>query len=108
MRLTELKEKVRNTRIPKAIFHELWVGEVDTIDANSPSAKQMLGDEMGRGVPAGNVFKVPLSKESKEYLLFKALPNQIDIARDNMNKRLVNSLRKFQARLHAKLVGVEK
>lgn len=107
MRLIELKEKVRNARIPSRIFHELMAIEVDTVDANSPEEKHMLADEMQRAVPTGNVFKVPLSNESKHYLLYKAVPNLIDIAKDNQNNRLIHSLQKFQARLHAKLVGID-
>lgn len=105
MRLIELKEKVRNTRVPTRIFHELMAVEVDTVGPDSPQEKIMLADEMQRAVPAGNVFKVPLSNETKHYLLYKAIPNLIDIAKDNLDKRLVNQLQTFQARLHAKLVG---
>lgn len=105
MRLIELKEKVSATRIPKAIFHELMATEVDTVDSDSPDAKIQLADEIQRAVEAGNVYKVPLSNETKHYLLYKAVPNLIDIAKDNLDKRLVGQLQKFQARLNAKLTG---
>ncbi|SRR6056297_425247 len=108
MRLIELKEKVRNTRIPRRIFHELWAVDVDTVDEDSPEGKKMLADEMQRAAEAGNVYRVPLSKESKEYLMHNALPNLINIAKDNMDGRLGNQLKKFQARLHAKLTGADK
>jgi len=108
VRLIELKEKVRQTRIPNAIFHELVAVEADTVNADSPEAKQMLADEMSRATPGGNIFKVPLSRESKQYMVDRALPNLIDIHKDQLNRRLVMQLQKFRARLHAKLVGVEK
>lgn len=107
MRLVEIKEKVRNSRIPQKIFHEIWAMEVDTVNSDSPPAKHHLVDEMQRAVKTGTVYSIPLSRESKEYLVDFALPNMIDVARDNMDKRLVNSLQKFQARIHAKLVGVD-
>jgi hypothetical protein len=105
MRLIELKEKVKNTRIPRRIYQELWAVDVDTVDEHSPEGKKALADEMQRAIKAGNVFRVPLSKESKEYLVHKSLPNLIDIAKDNMDGRLNNQLQKFRARLHAKLTG---
>lgn len=108
MQLTEIKEKVRNTRMPRRIYDEVMAQEVDTVDKHSPQEKHQLADQMQRGQLSGTIVKVPLTKEVQSYLLYKALPNMIDIAKDNMNRRLVNSLQSFQARLHAKLVGVEK
>jgi len=105
MRLTEISEKVRNTRIPARIFEELWIVEVDTVDDDSSDAKKQLADEMRRAELVKNVAKTPLSRESKEYLLTSALPNLIDIAKDNMDRRLATNLQKFQARLHAALSG---
>lgn len=107
MRLIELKEKVRNIRVPNRIFQELWATEVDTVSSDSPESKVMLADEMQRAIPSGKVHRVPLSSESKEYLMHNALPNLIDIARDNMDRCLVNQLKKFQARLHANLTRAQ-
>lgn len=107
MRLVEIKEKVRNTRMPQKIYHEIMAQEVDTVDSNSPPEKHMLADQMLRGQPTGNIIKVPLSRETQTYLLYSSLPNMIDIARDNQDGRLVSSLKKFQARLHAKIVGID-
>jgi len=108
MQLTEIKEKIRNTRMPRRIYDEVMAQEVDTVGKDSQQEKHQLADQMLRGQPSGAIVKVPLTKEVQSYLLYKSLPNMIDIAKDNMNRRLVNSLQKFQARLHAKLVGVEK
>jgi len=107
MRLIELKEKIRNTRIPRAIYHEIMAQEVDTIGPDSPQEKQMLADQMMRAQQSGTIYKVPLTTETQTYLLKKSMPSMIDIARDNMNGRLVNRLQKFQAKLHAKLVGAK-
>jgi hypothetical protein len=107
MRLIELKEKVRNTRIPTAIFYDLVAVEVDTVGPDSPQEKIELADQMQRAQPSGTVVKVPLSKETQHYLLYKGLPNLFDIAKDNMDRRKMHSIQKFQARLHAKLVGIE-
>lgn len=107
MRLIELKEKIRNTRIPKAIFWDLVAVEMDTIGPDSSQERIQLADEMRRSQESGTIVKVPLSKESQSYLLYKALPNLYDIAKDNMDRRKMNSIKKFQARIHAKLVGVE-
>lgn len=101
MRLIEIKDKVRAVRIPNIVFDELMAVEVDTTDGNSPAEKHMLADEMQRAEQTGNVYKVPLSNDSKRYLRDKALPNMIDIATDNINKRLVKTLQTFQARLNA-------
>ena len=105
MRLVEIKEKVRNSGIPQKIFQEIWALEVDTVDRDSPPAKHHLADEMQRAVQSGKMYRVPLSRDSKQYLLDNALPNMINIAQDNLDGRLVNSLQRFQATMHAKLVG---
>lgn len=105
MRLIELKEKIKNTRIPNRIFRELWAVEVDTVDSHSPEGKIVLADEMQRAVESERLHRVPLSDISKQYLLDTAVPNLIDIAKDNQDRGLVSLLQKFQARLHAKLMG---
>lgn len=104
MRLIELKEKVRNTRIPKRIFHEIWAVDVDTVNTESPEGKKILADEMQRSVDSGKVFRVPLSRESKEYLARHSLPNLIDIAQENMDVKLNQQLKRFQAKLSASLI----
>ena len=107
MRLIEIKEKVRKSRMSEKIFQEIWAQEVDTVSPDSPTAKQHLADEMQRASQnSGNMYSVPLSRESKQYLMDQALPNMIDIAKDNQDNRLVRSLQQFQARMHAKLVGI--
>jgi len=106
MNLIEIKEKVRATRIPAAIYYELLALEVDTVGPDSPQAKILLADQMQRAEKVGGIVKVPLDKDTQTYLLYNAVPNLIDVAKDNENRRLVNSLQKFQALLHAKLVGV--
>ena len=106
MRLIEIKEKVRGSNMSKKIFQEIWAQEVDTVSGDSPDAKQKLADEMQRAKENKNMYRVPLSRESKQYLMDQALPNMIDIAKDNQDNRLVRSLQQFQARMHAKLVGI--
>lgn len=105
MKLIEIKDKVKALLIPQAIFSDLTAVEVDTVDEDSPEPKQMFADEMRQAKPTTNIWKVPLGDESKHYLLHTALPNLIDIAMDNMNKRHVKLLQRFQARLHAKMTG---
>jgi len=90
----------------KKIFQEIWAQEVDTVSGDSPDAKQKLADEMQRAKENKNMYRVPLSRESKQYLMDQAVPNMIDIAKDNQDNRLVRSLQQFQARMHAKLVGI--
>jgi hypothetical protein len=107
MRLIEIKDKVRNTRIPKVIYNALWEREVDTIDIDSIDGKYYLVDQMQRAIDAGKVFKVPLSTESKKYLLTTALPNLIRIANHNMDQKLLMALKSFQARMNAKLSGAD-
>jgi len=106
VRLIEIKEKVRGSNMSKKIFQEIWAQEVDTVSGDSPDAKQKLADEMQRAKENKNMYRVPLSRESKQYLMDQALPNMIDIAKDNQDNRLVRSLQQFQARMHAKLVGI--
>jgi transcription initiation factor IIF auxiliary subunit len=106
MRLIEIKEKVRGSNMSKKIFQEIWAQEVDTVSGDSPDAKQKLADEMQRAKENKNMYRVPLSRESKQYLMDQAVPNMIDIAKDNQDNRLVRSLQQFQARMHAKLVGI--
>lgn len=107
MRLIEIKEKVRKSRMSAKIFQEIWVQEVDTVSPDSPPAKQHLADEMQRASQvSGGMYSVPLTRESKQYLMDQALPNMIDIARDNGDGRMARSLQQFQARMHAKLVGI--
>jgi len=105
MRLTEIRDKVRTLRIPNGIFEDLMALEVETVDEHSPDVKQGLADEMQRAVESGKARKVPLSMESKQYILGSSLPNMIDIARDNMDRRKIGQLQQFQARLHAKLTS---
>jgi len=107
MRLIEIKEKIRNTRIPRAIYNELVATEMDTRDDDSLPEKNMLVDQMLRAVNGGRLYRVPLTTETQSYLLFKSIPNLIDIAQDNQNRGLAGQLQRFQARLHAKLVGNE-
>jgi len=106
VRLIEIKEKVRGSNMSKKIFQEIWAQEVDTVSGDSPDAKQKLADEMQRAKENKNMYRVPLSRESKQYLMDQAVPNMIDIAKDNQDNRLVRSLQQFQARMHAKLVGI--
>ena len=106
MRLIEIKEKVRGSRMSIKIFQEIWAQEVDSVSGDSPDAKQKLADEMQRATENKNMYRVPLSRESKQYLMDQAIPNMIDIAKDNQDNRLVRSLQQFQARMHAKLVGI--
>jgi hypothetical protein len=107
MRLIEIKEKVRHTSMPKAVFHEIQDLEVDTLGPESPEGKRHLVDDMQRAIDAGNLFKVPLTRESSEYLLHSALPNLIDIAQDNMDKKLIRALQSLQARIHSRLEAAE-
>lgn len=103
MRLIELMEKVKQLRIPQLIFHELMATEVDTVGQDSPQKKAIMADELRRAVKTNNIYKAPLSDDSKIYLATVALPNLIDIARDNQNQRLESMLTKFQSRLNDKL-----
>jgi hypothetical protein len=100
MQLIEIKEKVRNTRIPKAIFDLLWEFEVDSVDGHSTREQVTLTDQMQRAIIQDNLVKVPLSTETQTYLLNQAIPNLINITPDNVTNRLLQQL---QARLHAKL-----
>lgn len=93
------------TRIPSGIYHDLVATEVDTVDDSSPEAKHVLADEMQRAQAGGTIFRVPLSDESKYYLLDQALPNIFNIAEDNMDRRKMNSIKKFYTKLYDKLIG---
>lgn len=103
MRLIELKEKVNRIAIPRSIVDDLMATEIDTISDDSPSGKHALADDFQRAEYSKGGAKVPLSDESMQYLVQKSIPNMIDIAKDNLDKRKTNSLQKLQARLHAKL-----
>lgn len=105
MRLIELTDRVKSTRVPAKIYHELMAQEVDTVDADSPEAKVRLADEMQRAEQVGKGYKIPFSTDTHEYLFRRALPNMIDIARDNMDNGLARTLKSFQAKLAAKLSG---
>jgi len=105
MRLTEIQNKTSKMAIPRKVYDELQYTEIDTVDEYSSEDKITLVDELHQGNFIGTVFKAPLSDKSKYYLLTSAIPNLIDIARDNLDKRLVNSLQKFQAKLNANLTG---
>jgi hypothetical protein len=107
MQLIEIKEKVRNTKMPEAIFNVLWASEVDTVDSDSQEEKTMLVDQMQRAEPDGKLMKVPLTSQTQAYILYQTMPDLINQAYDNEDQKLVKLLQKFQARLHAKLVGGE-
>jgi hypothetical protein len=100
MQLIEIKEKVRNTRIPKAIFDLLWEFEVDPVDEKSSHEQILLTDQMQRAIMQDNLVKVPLSVETQTYLYKQAIPKLIGITPDNALNRL---LQQFQGRLDAKL-----
>jgi hypothetical protein len=107
MQLIEIKEKVRNTKMPEAIFNVLWASEVDSVDSESQEEQTMLADQMQRAESDGKIMKVPLTIETQGYILYQAMPHLIDQAYDDGNSSLIELLQKFQARLHAKLVGVQ-
>lgn len=102
MRFLEITTKVSATKIPRSIFSELQVIEVDTLDPDSPEGKHHLVDDMNRAKQRGNVWAVPLSPQSVKYLLDNALPNLYDIAKDNLDKRMMNYVQKFFTRLEKK------
>ena len=103
MRLIEIKEKMRRTAMSKAVFHEIQDLAVDTLGPESPEGKRHLVDDMQRAIDAGNLFRVPLSRESSEYLLHSALPNLIGVAKENMDKKLIRALQSLQARIHSRV-----
>jgi hypothetical protein len=107
VQLIEIKEKVRNTKIPKVIYDELWVFEVDSLNSDSPQGLRHLVDEMQRSVAFSKGYRVPLSKASQDYLLREAVPNLINIANTNQDAVLTKSLQRFQAHLHSKLLGAD-
>jgi hypothetical protein len=107
MQLIEIKEKVRNTKMPEAIFNVLWASEVDSVDSESQEEHIMLVDQMQRAESDEKMMKVPLTIETQGYILYQTMPRLIDQAYDNEDTKLVELLQKFQARLHAKLVGVQ-
>lgn len=107
MRILEIQENIKGTSVSQGIYDELIAHEVDTLDEYSPDAKQQLVDEIGRAEPKGKGYSIPLSDASKNYLTFRSIPSLIDIAEDNGNKRLVNALIKFQAKLQPKTESLQ-
>lgn len=106
MQILEIVTKVSATGIPRKIYYEIMAQEVDTVGPDSPEGKQALADDMSRAQPRGTGYAVPLSNISKKYLVTRSLPNMIDIAKDNLDGRLVNSLTKFQNKLQSKIEGL--
>jgi hypothetical protein len=104
MQLIEIKEKVRNTKIPKAIFDLLWEFEVDTVDGESPDGQTMLTDQMQRATIQDDMVKIPLSKETQTYLLHQVIPKLMSVVLDD---RVSRQLQQLQARLNAKLTRTE-
>jgi hypothetical protein len=85
----------------------LWASEVDSVDSESQEEHIMLVDQMQRAESDEKMMKVPLTIETQGYILYQTMPRLIDQAYDNEDTKLVELLQKFQARLHAKLVGVQ-
>lgn len=99
MKMFEIIDQIPPTRMSMLVYNELRSHEVDTLDEYSPEEKNELVDDLNRAVQKGKLFVVPLSQISKKYLIYQSLPNLIDIALDNMDGRLKNSLVAFQKRL---------
>lgn len=107
MRLIEINDKIKATRIPVLVYNELMANEVDTIDSSSPDAKRVLGDELRRATLHGNIFKIPMSADSQRYLRDVAVPDLIRKAYRAVDQRRIRILQKFQAQLNAKLHKAE-
>jgi hypothetical protein len=100
MRLIELLDRLRKTKIPVDIYEDLLTLDIMTVTTEGVSQDLSLSDEMQRAVPAGNIVRVPLSLESQQYLLDHAVPNLINTATDS---NYIRTLQSFQAKLNAKL-----
>jgi hypothetical protein len=99
MYIVEITKRQAMTKISFKIFSELEAGEVDTLDDDSPDGKKELVDCLNQAVRKSNCYAVPLTDTAKEYLIGRALPNMIDIARDNLDGRLASAATKFRDRL---------
>jgi hypothetical protein len=100
--LQEIVSPIAKVKIPNTIVSEITTLEIDTIDEFSPAGKQALADDFNRAERIKNGIAVSLSDTSIEYLKTTAIPNILDIAKDNANNRLVNAVNKFAAKLAEK------
>lgn len=106
MQIFEIVEKTPMTKMSRTMYYELQAFEVDTLSPDSPDGKKQLVDNMTRSVQRGGFYSVPLSEGATRYLVDSALPNLYDVAKDKQNGRLMNTVKKFQERLHRKLEPV--
>lgn len=92
-------EENKKIAIPKAIANEFRALEVDTLDDHSPKEKALFVNafEDGEHMKSGAV-KLSLGNTELEYMK-KSLKNMHDVAKDNMNKRLMSSIEKFSSKL---------
>ena len=100
MQIFEIVTKTPTTKISRAMYNELQAAEVNSLSPSSPDGKKELVDSMTRSVQKGGFYGVPLSRPAIQYLVDNALPNLYDIAKDQQNRRLMNTVKKFRERLH--------
>jgi hypothetical protein len=90
------------TKMPNWLVSELRATEVDTLDDDSPTGKKALVDDLNRAEPIKGGIALRLSDESLDYLISNSMPNIIDIAQSNENRRLEGLTKRFLAKLNTK------
>lgn len=94
--MVEVIERFPSVKIPASLYQYFYGGEVDTVDQYSSPGKVELASNLQSATSTGTAYKIPLSPGGREYMLKHAIPNGIDVARDNMDKRLERQLTKLE------------
>ena len=101
MNITEIVRPVSTTTVPKVIYNLLQKHEFSTINENSDDRQQILVDDFSRREEIdSNLFKVPLTLESKKYLVKDVLPRISWVAE---NEKIQKILDNFQNKMNSKV-----
>lgn len=103
MRILEIKEKISGTKIPKNIFKKIKTYVSNSLKNSSDDYKQLLADQLNRAILRSNRYVVPLTPESKQYLVFQIIPELIKVTDHSVSKMLT----KLQARLQPKIESLK-
>ena len=101
MNITEIVRPVSTTTVPKVIYNLLQKHEFSTINENSDDRQQILVDDFSRREEIdSNLFKVPLTIESKKYLVKDVLPRMSWVAENEKTQKILDN---FQNKMNSKV-----
>lgn len=102
----DISEGTKTVKMPQIAYDEIYQLEVDTTDNHSPDGKKKLADAIeSNSIKKGRVVHVTMDDAAYKYLMKSAIPNAIDISKDQGNSRIVRQLQKISEEVAANSTG---